>query len=255
MKNIILALLVFFTQVIFAQQVCEDEVESNYIDVNSISVKKCENKSSRTVIENPETKPIVFSKRYLKKRRFSGEAEKTLNKTNTAVVSLAILISESKIISKDENLVRSSVKSIGLVANKVNYELTQAELKSKEEINLTNFKRTISFAEVSNVPSFPMPNDNISFNQRMAEHIKVQLKYPQQALVNNIEGSVLVSFIINTNGEVINIKASSNDINNNILEKEAIRIIRTLPIFIPGEHNGKKVNVSYEFPLHFSMDY
>lgn len=259
MKNITLALLVFFTQVIIAQQVCEGKVESNYIDINSISVKKCENKSSRAVIQNPETKSKVFSKRYLKKRKFSGEATRILNKTHTAaknkIEGLAVLISESKIISKDENLVRSSIKNIGLTANKVNNKLTETQFKTQEDINLTNFKRTVSFAEVSNVPSFPMPNDNISFNQRMAEHIKVQLKYPQQALVNNIEGSVLVNFIINTNGEVINIKASSNDINNNILEKEAIRIIKALPKFIPGKHNGKKVNVSYGFPILFSMDY
>ncbi|WP_275315642.1 energy transducer TonB [Tenacibaculum bernardetii] len=166
-----------------------------------------------------------------------------------------MLINEPKVISNKEKLIRNSVKSIALVANKVNNELIQSELKVKEGINLTNFIRTVSFAEVSNVPSFSMPNNNISFNQRMAEHIKVQLKYPEQALVNNIEGSVLVNFVINTSGEVINIKASSNEINNNILEKEAIRIIKTLPKFIPGKHNGKKVNVSYGFPILFSMDY
>lgn len=59
---------------------------------------------------------------------------------------------------------------------------------------------------------------------------------------------ILVSFMINKNGKVTNIKAKGSVPE---LEIEAIRVVNSLPLMEPGIHNGKKVNVIYTLPIMF----
>ncbi|MCO6161453.1 energy transducer TonB [Flavobacterium sp. NRK F7] len=135
--------------------------------------------------------------------------------------------------------------------------------------SFTNVKKNtstedfIAFEVTEEVPLFKGCDGSSSrkeavecFNKKMMNHIKRNFTYPEEALENNIQGRVEVSFIINEVGIVKDIQANASNEKANekkILEAEAIRIVSLLPKFTPGKHQGKVVNVKYGLPITFKM--
>lgn len=119
----------------------------------------------------------------------------------------------------------------------------------------------LTFDYIEEVPIFPgcegvEINKRINcFQAKMQDHIKKNLIYPKEAMKKNIQGRVIVMFIINKEGKLENIiaKGSSNCENCEILEREAIRIMRKLPIITPGKQKGVAVKVKYAQPLTFKL--
>jgi len=117
----------------------------------------------------------------------------------------------------------------------------------------------VPFTTVEEVPKF----DNCSevaketgvscFNQMMNNHIAKNFKYPAYAQENNIQGKVIIFFTINTLGNVTNIRTKAPK-GCELLEYEAIRIIKLLPKFEPGIQKGKPVRVSYAQPINFKLN-
>lgn len=78
-----------------------------------------------------------------------------------------------------------------------------------------------------------------------------QVNYPEEALANNITGSVYIRFIIDTAGVVSDIKVSKSA--HPLLDNEAVRVISSSPKWDPVTVKGKKANVSFLFPVVFNM--
>lgn len=92
------------------------------------------------------------------------------------------------------------------------------------------------------------------FNEQMKKFINQNFKYPRKALENEIEGRILVEFIIDTNGNVSAVKPLMvRNENNPDLEKEALRIIGKLPKMKPGKQGKEAVNVRYTIPISFKL--
>ncbi|WP_411028971.1 energy transducer TonB [Spongiimicrobium sp. 3-5] len=115
---------------------------------------------------------------------------------------------------------------------------------------------TVPFAVIENVPVFPGCEDGDNeerkacFQKKIQEHINENFKYPQSALEMGLQGKVFVYFIIDTKGHVSGIKTRGPD---RILEKEASRIMASLPKMTPGMQRGRAVRVPYSIPVHFKM--
>jgi TonB family protein len=75
--------------------------------------------------------------------------------------------------------------------------------------------------------------------------------YPDYERANNIQGRVILSFIVEANGKTSNIKVL-NSVSKNI-DKEAVRVIKDSPNWIPGTQYGRKVRTSYAIPLNFTL--
>lgn len=88
------------------------------------------------------------------------------------------------------------------------------------------------------------------FDQKMNEHLRKHFKYPNKAAEDNIQGKVVVSFVINKLGKVVDIQTTGG---HKILQKEAKRIISLLPNFTPAVKNGKPVNIMYSIPINFKL--
>lgn len=76
-------------------------------------------------------------------------------------------------------------------------------------------------------------------------------KYPKQALHADIEGTVYVRFVVGKTGEVKKVSIIRGV--NSLLDKEAIRVIKSMPAWTPGSQHGKKVSVVYQLPIHFKI--
>ena len=117
-----------------------------------------------------------------------------------------------------------------------------------------NELETIEIDELSEVPVYPgcenIRNKTKCLQENIQRHIVRNFKYPKEAKKNKIQGRVFVQFIVGTGGYVDIIKTRGPD---DLLEKEAERIISLLPKFKPGILNGKPVRVPFSMPIIFRL--
>ena len=102
------------------------------------------------------------------------------------------------------------------------------------------------FVVVESMPEFP------GGAQEMMKFIAENIKYPVIAQENGIQGRVICQFVIEKNGSVTDIQVvrSSGDAS---LDKEAERVIKTMPKWKPGKQRGKPVRVKYTIPVAFRL--
>ena len=77
------------------------------------------------------------------------------------------------------------------------------------------------------------------------------IKYPAEAKKNNIEGKAFVSFVIDVKGKINSVEMVKPI--NPLLDKEAMRVIASMPKWKPGKKDGKKVNVKFVIPINFKL--
>ena len=102
------------------------------------------------------------------------------------------------------------------------------------------------FVIVENMPEFP--GGDLALRKYIAENVK----YPEIAKENGLSGKVFVQFVINQRGEVENVKIARGI--DPALDKEAIRVVQSLPKFKPGSQRGKPVKVNYTVPINFQLN-
>ena len=105
---------------------------------------------------------------------------------------------------------------------------------------------TDSVYEVAEVmPEFP------GGTQALFKFISENLEYPQHAIDGQIEGRVVVQFVVDKTGKVGNIQVVRSI--DKLLDQAAIDVVRALPAWKPGMQNGKQVNVRYTLPIVFKL--
>ncbi|MFV0537439.1 MAG: TonB family protein [Dysgonomonas sp.] len=99
--------------------------------------------------------------------------------------------------------------------------------------------------QVDQLPSFPGGIDE------MNKFVRNNLRYPVTAQEAGIQGEILVSFIVKSTGEISNISVIEKV--NPALDKEAVRVINSMPKWTPAKLNGKDVDASYAIPIIFKL--
>ena len=88
------------------------------------------------------------------------------------------------------------------------------------------------------------------FQNRMTKHIRKHFYYPKYAFNRGIEGRVFVTFIIEKDGSISEIKTRGAD---KSLEKAALKIIKKLPKLIPAKYKGKPVREPVSIPITWKL--
>lgn len=101
------------------------------------------------------------------------------------------------------------------------------------------------FLIVEDDPEFPGGVDSLY------AWIARNIKYPEQARFNNVEGRVFVKFIVEKDGRISNAKLV-RDIGGGCGE-EALRVVKSMPRWKPGKQRGKPVRAEYTLPINFSL--
>lgn len=96
------------------------------------------------------------------------------------------------------------------------------------------------------MPSFP------GGMEELFEYLSTSVKYPPIAQKNNIEGRVIVQFVVAKDGKIedITVVRTGGDPS---LDKEAVRVIKSMPKWKPGTQRGKPVRVEYTVPINFRL--
>ncbi|MBC7411529.1 MAG: energy transducer TonB [Bacteroidia bacterium] len=88
----------------------------------------------------------------------------------------------------------------------------------------------------------------------MHQFISSSLKYPTAEKNKNITGTVYVTMVINVDGSLSNISVLRGVKNGTGLDNEALRVIKAMPKWNAGMHNGKPSAVQYNLPIRFSLN-
>lgn len=102
------------------------------------------------------------------------------------------------------------------------------------------------FYIVENMPEFP------GGDLELRKHIAQNVNYPEIAKENGIQGRVFIQFVVNKKGKVEQVKVVRGV--DPALDKEAIRVISSLPAWKPGSQRGKAVRVSFTVPINFQLN-
>jgi protein TonB len=96
-----------------------------------------------------------------------------------------------------------------------------------------------------------MPGFGGGDNNKFREYIAKNLKYPDIAAENGIQGRVFVAFVVEPDGRVSNVRVVRGV--DPALDKEAVRVVQSSPKWKPGMQRGKPVRVSFTFPIIFVL--
>lgn len=85
----------------------------------------------------------------------------------------------------------------------------------------------------------------------MVKYLSEHVKYPAKAKAEGKTGTVMVQFVVNTNGKLTDTKVIRSV--SPELDKEALRVVKSMPKWTPGKQKGKPVRVRFTLPIRFSL--
>ena len=101
------------------------------------------------------------------------------------------------------------------------------------------------FEIVENMPEFP------GGMAELMKFLQQNIRYPEQAQKDSIQGRVIVQFVVDKTGKITN-PVISRSVSSE-LDAEAIRVIKAMPLWTPGEQKGEPVNVKFTLPIQFRL--
>ena len=154
---------------------------------------------------------------------------------------------EPEVVATELNVVENDAEDIHEVG------IINAEAKADEALEFTRVevKEEVEEAEeevflvVEEDPEFPGGLDALS------KFIADNIKYPQLAKENNITGKVFVSFVVEKDGRVGQVKIL-RDIGGGC-GNEAVRVVKMMPRWKPGKQRGKPVRTQFNLPVNFDL--
>ncbi len=103
----------------------------------------------------------------------------------------------------------------------------------------------VVFQVVETMPSFP--NGDAALMRYLSDNVK----YPVVAQENGIQGRVICQFVVNRDGSIVDVEVVRSV--DPSLDREAIRVIKSMPNWTPGKQRGKAVRVKYTLPVNFKL--
>ena len=179
--------------------------------------------------------------------------EKVVEKVKSSIKFTAPVIKkddevrpEDEMKSQEEILsTKTAIGSFDVKGNDESGEVLKAKeviatepVKPKEEENKV-------FDVVEQMPSFP------GGQAALMNYLNNNIKYPVIAEENGIQGRVVVQFVVGKDGHISDVKVAKSV--DPSLDKEAVRVVKAMPKWIPGKQNGQAVTVRYTLPVTFRL--
>ncbi len=147
------------------------------------------------------------------------------------------------------------VQVLNVVENDVETETIEIQAEdTKEEVVIAPPVEVVEeeeeeqtvFVVVETMPEFP------GGQAELFKYLSQNVKYPVIAQENGIQGRVICQFVVNKDGSIVDVEVvrSGGDAS---LDKEAVRVIKSMPKWKPGKQRGKAVRVKYTVPVNFRL--
>ncbi|MBQ2540957.1 MAG: energy transducer TonB [Paludibacteraceae bacterium] len=161
------------------------------------------------------------------------------------------VVQEVEVLNVVEDDVKTESIEFSAEDNNTTIEVTEVKEEVKEEVKVEEDKReeddeNVVFKVVETQPSFP------GGDAALMKYISDNVRYPAICQENGIQGRAICQFTVNKDGsicDIVVVRSSGDD----LLDKEAKRVISTMPKWSPGKQRGKAVRVSYTIPINFRL--
>ena len=143
------------------------------------------------------------------------------------------------------NVVEDNVETESIEVNTEETE-TEVVIAAPVEAPVEEEEEEVVFVVVESMPEFP------GGQQALFKYLSENVKYPVIAQENGIQGRVICQFVVNKDGSIVDVEVvrSGGDAS---LDKEAVRVIKSMPKWKPGKQRGKAVRVKYTVPVNFKL--
>jgi protein TonB len=142
-------------------------------------------------------------------------------------------------------------------------EIESTETDETEEVEVIEVEEeesdeVLNFAVVESVPVFPGCEDEkdnearkACFQQQILKYVGRNFKFPEMARQMGIQGRVYVNFVIEKNGSISNVEVVRGV--DQLLDDEAVRVVKSLPKVQPAKQRGKPVRMSFTLPINAKL--
>ena len=125
---------------------------------------------------------------------------------------------------------------------------TNGEVLKAKEVIADDFKDSIVLVDVvDEMPQFPEGIDSLF------SYLSSSIRYPVIAEENGVEGRVILTFVVERDGTITDVKVVRSI--DPSLDKEAVRVIKSMPKWIPGKNKGKPIRMQYTIPVTFRLNH
>ena len=143
------------------------------------------------------------------------------------------------------NVVEDNVETESIEVNTEETE-TEVVIAAPVEAPVEEEEEEVVFVVVEKMPEFP------GGQQALFKYLSENVKYPVIAQENGIQGRVICQFVVNRDGSIVDVEVVRSG-GDPSLDKEAIRVIKSMPKWKPGKQRGKAVRVKYTVPVNFKL--
>ena len=144
------------------------------------------------------------------------------------------------------NVVEDDVETESIEVNTEDDKDVEVVIAAPVEAPVEEEEEEVVFVVVETMPEFP------GGQQALFKYLSENVKYPVIAQENGIQGRVICQFVVNKDGSIVEVEVvrSGGDAS---LDKEAVRVIKSMPKWKPGKQRGKAVRVKYTVPVNFRL--
>lgn len=176
--------------------------------------------------------------------------QKVVEKVKSSVKFTAPVIKKDEDVAPEDELksqddLAKTAVAIGSFDVKGNDEAAGEVLKAKEVIAQEKPVEEKVFDVVEQMPQFP------GGDAALFEYLSTHIKYPTIAEENGVQGRVIVTFVVERDGSITDVKVVKSV--DPSLDKEASRVVAGMPKWIPGKQNGSAVRVKCTVPVTFRL--
>lgn len=199
-----------------------------------------------SALEKPKEKAEVKQKKVE-----IQQPEKVVERVKSSVKFTAPVIKKDDEVKPEDELknqdeLLNTKTAIGALDVKGNDDKDGEVLKLKETVAQPEPKEPEKvFDVVEQMPQFP------GGDAALNEYLSKNINYPVVAQENGVQGRVVISFVVEKDGSITDVKVARSV--DPSLDKEAQRVVKSMPRWIPGVQNGSKVRVKYHVPVSFRL--
>ena len=190
----------------------------------------------------------------VKQKQVKVEPEKVVEQVKSSIKFTAPVIKKDSEVKPEDELktqdqIMETKTAIGSFDVKGNDDVNGEVLKAKEVIAQPeppkHEEESKVFDVVEQMPSFP------GGPSALMEYLHDHVKYPVVAQENGVQGRVVVSFIVEKDGSITDVRVVRSV--DPSLDREAQRVVSSMPRWTPGKQNGSAVRVKYNVPVMFKL--
>ena len=213
--------------------------------------KKVENTQAVQLAKlNTEKKEAKVEKKEIIKQ----EPEKIVERVKSSIKFTAPVIKKDEEVKEEDEIkldeIQKSEKAVGSQNVLGNDEVGGAVLKAKEDIPAPEppkhvVEETKIFTVVEQMPMFP------GGDAALMGYLRDNIHYPTVAAENGVQGRVVVGFVVERDGSITDVNILRGV--DPSLDREAMRVVKSMPKWTPGKQNGSAVRVKYQVPVSFRL--